>query len=120
MTALPVRPPALHPAQLDQRVTLRQRAAGVDGLGQASGAWQDVATVWAQVQPLRGREYFAAGQLQAEVSVRMRIRWRAGVVPTMRADWRGVPHDIVSVVDVDGARVVLELMCAQGVRDGRA
>lgn len=105
--------------RLNQRVTLQQRTAGVDALGQELTTWSDVATVWAEVQPLRGREYFAAGQMQATVDVRIRIRWRAGVVPSMRALWRGQPHEIVSVIEPDGAKSMLELMCVSGVRDGR-
>lgn len=105
--------------RLNQRVTLQQRAAGVDALGQELTTWSDVATVWAEVQPLRGREYFAAGQLQSAVDVRVRIRWRAGVVPAMRVVWRGEPMEIVSVIEPDAAKVSLELMCVSGVRDGR-
>lgn len=33
---------------LNQRVTLQQRASGVDALGQESSTWQDVATAWVQ------------------------------------------------------------------------
>jgi SPP1 family predicted phage head-tail adaptor len=102
-----------------ERVTIQQRAAGVDALGQPSTTWEDVAEVWAAVQPLRGREFFAAGQTQSPVDVRVRIRHRSGVEPTMRAIWRDVPHDIVSVVDVEARRTVLELMCSTAARDSR-
>ena len=109
----------LNAGELDQRVTLQQRAAGVDALGQDSATWADVATVWAKAEPLRGREFFAAGQAHSEVSVRFRIRYRTGVLPTMRALWRGVPHDVVAVLEPHGDKVSLELMCSTGARDGR-
>lgn len=105
--------------QLDQRITLQQRAAGQDSRGQESTTWSDVATVWASAQPLRGREFFAAAQVQAEATVRFRIRYRDGVVPTMRVLWRSQPYDINSVIDVDGGKHTLELMCLEGGRDGR-
>ena len=41
--------------QLDQRLTLQSRSAGVDVLGQASGAWVTVATVWGRARPVRSR-----------------------------------------------------------------
>lgn len=104
---------------LDQRITIQQRTAGVDALGQAATTWADVAEVWAQVQPLRGTEFFAAGQIQSAVEVRFRIRHRTGVAPTMRVLWRSQAHDIVSVIEPNGAQVMLELMCTAGVRDGR-
>lgn len=104
---------------LDQRITLQQRAAGVDALGQEAAAWTDAVTVWAAAEPLRGREYFAAAQTQSAVDVRFRIRWRAGVAASMRVLWRGVAHDITAVIEPRGARQELELMCTSGVKDGR-
>jgi len=105
---------------LNQRITLQQRAATQDGLGQAAGVWQDVATVWGRAQPLRGREFFAAGQTQAAAEVKFTIRYRAGLLPSMRVLWRGQPHDMVAPpIEVEGGREYLELMCATGVRDGR-
>ena len=109
----------LNAGDLNQRITLQSKAAGVDALGQDSTTWSDVATVWAQAQPIRGREYFAAGQTQSEVSVRFRIRYRSGIDSTMRVLWNSQAHDIESVIDVNGARVALELMCLAGVKDGR-
>lgn len=104
---------------LNQRITLQQRNVSIDALGEEVGAWADVAIVWASVKPSRGREYFAAGQMQDPQDVRIRIRHRAGVTELMRAVWRGVPHGINAVIDADGAGVMLELMCTKGLRDGR-
>jgi len=104
---------------MDQRIRLQQRVAGVDSLGQPSTTWQDVATLWAQAQPLRGREFWAAGQMQSEASVRFRVRWRSGVTTAMRVLWRDQAHDIVAVVDVGGGHHTLELLAAAGVGDGR-
>ena len=104
---------------LDQRIVIQQRTATVDALGQASESWGDVATVWASAMPLRGREFFAAGAMQSEASVRFRIRYKAGVTGAMRVMWRDVAHALVAEpIDVDGGRHTLELMCAAGVRDG--
>lgn len=111
---------ALLSGALDQRLTLQQRVAGANALGEASGAWVDVATVWGSAQPLRSRELFAAGQAQSITDVRFAIRWRADVQSTWRVVWRGEPHDIVGApIDVDGRRRTLELMCTTGLRDGR-
>ena len=50
---------------LDQRITLQARTASVDALGQGVETWVEVGTVWAKAQPLRGREFFAAGAMQS-------------------------------------------------------
>lgn len=110
---------ALSPGRKDQYVTIRRRETGVDALGQESTTWQTLAAVWAEAQPMRGREYFAAGQAQSQVDVRFRINFRTDVLPTHQVMWRAQPYDVVSVIDVDGKRQHLELMCATGARDGR-
>lgn len=110
----------INAGQMDQRVTLQQRAAGQNTLGEVVGTWTDVATVWAKVEPLRGREYFASGQMQTAVEVRITIRARADVRTTWRVLWRGQAHEVVSVIDPRAGGEYLELMCTAGIRDGRA
>lgn len=104
---------------LDQRVTLQRRQSGVDSLGQASESWQNVATVWGRVEPIRGREFFSAAQQQSETSVRVTIRYRTDIDTACRVMWRDQAHDIMAVIDPLARKETLELMCAAGVRDGR-
>jgi len=100
-------------------VSIEARAAGQDARGQPNGAWGPLLTdIRADAEPLKGREFFAAGQTQSEIAVRFTIRFRAGVVETQRVMWRGAPHEIVSVIP-GRLRDELELMCMHGVRDGR-
>ena len=113
---------AVSAGQFDQRITLQRRVSGKDARGQESTSWENLATlptVWSKADPLRGREYFAAGQVQSEVSVRFLIRYRADVEPTMRVLWRGQPYEILSVIETKAAQTQLELMCMSGVRDAR-
>lgn len=105
---------------MDQRITIQQASASLDGLGQRVETWADVATVWAQAQPLRGREFFAAGAINSEAAVKFRLRHRTGITGAMRVLWGGVPHAIVAEpIDVDGGRHTLELLCSAGIRDGQ-
>lgn len=104
----------LDPAEMDQRVQLQQRSVTQDAVGQDTITWSTTATVWAQVQALRGREFFAAAQVQQEQTLKVRIRYRAGIDATWRLLWRGVAHDIIGVVPV-GRNDMLEIMCLAGV-----
>ncbi len=105
--------------RLNQRVTIQQQGSTLDDIGANVASWSDLATVWAQAQPIRGREYFASGGEQQVADVRFRIRYRADITPNMRVRWRGVLHDIVDVIDVDGMRRSIELMTASKTRDAR-
>lgn len=106
-------------SELRTQITIQSEATADNTLGEPVQTWVDLVTVLAQAQPLRGREYFAAGQMQAPQDVRFRIRYHVGITETMRVMWRGVPHAINAVIDVDGAQLTLELMCTTGLRDGR-
>lgn len=107
----------LSAGDLDQRVTLQSKSVTRAGNGEEVVSWVDVATVWAKVGQIRGREFFAATQMQDAVDVRVNIRYRAGVTREMRLLWRGSPLDIVSVIE-NGRKEWLELMCVSGVRNG--
>lgn len=103
---------------LDQRVTLQSRTVVKDANGQDIITWFTEASVWAQVQAVRGREFFAAAQVQQEQTLKVRIRWRSGVLPSWRLVWQGRNHDITGIIPV-GRNDMLEIMCLQGVKDGR-
>jgi SPP1 family predicted phage head-tail adaptor len=108
-------------ARLRHTISIQQRAPGQDARGQPTGAWADVhAGVLAEVAPVRGREYFAAGQLQNPTDTRITIRHRPGIVPSMRVLHNGQPLDIISVIDPDSRGLTLELMCTTTLRDARA
>lgn len=108
---------AIAAGAMDQRVQLLSPATGTDALGQPTTGWVDQGTVWAQAQPLRGREFIAATAAAAEAPVRFRMRYRADVGADWRLVWRGVAHAISAPpMDVDGGRHTLEIMAtAKGV-----
>lgn len=110
---------SLGAGDLDQRITLQVRASAPGGFGQNIGAWGDVATLWAKAMPKAGSEGPDAGRKAQRTETDFVIRWRAGVHPGMRVLWRGVPHDVSAVLDVDAARTWLVLEAASGLGDGR-
>ena len=99
--------------RLRHRVTLQRKVVTRDAYGGEVITWTDVATVWAAVEPLRGRELEAAAQAGAELSARIVMRYRSDVVPEWRVAWDGHVYDIEAVVDVDGRHRTLELRCRE-------
>jgi SPP1 family predicted phage head-tail adaptor len=105
---------AMRAGKLRHRVTIQEdQGTTQDSLGQEIEDWQDVATVWAAVEPLQGREFLEAKQLQAEVTTRIRIRYRSGIEPEMRVVWGSHTYDVVSVVELESRRQEIELMCRE-------
>jgi SPP1 family predicted phage head-tail adaptor len=105
---------------LNQRVTLQQKSVTRNAIGEEVVTWPDVATVWAEAWPLRGREFFQAQQTQYAADVRFRLRYRADVqAANWRVVWNSEPYDIVSLIDVAARRETTEILAVHGVRDGR-
>ena len=96
--------------ELRHRVELQEKTETQTALG-VTETWRTVATLWADVRDLAGREYYAAAQTQTEVTTRVRIRYRAGVTPAWRLLHGARTLEIRSVIDPDGRRRELQLMC---------
>lgn len=86
--------------------------------------WPTVATRWASIAPLSGRELFMAQQIRADVTHRVKMRWfpdalsgqvKVGLKPKMRLVFQGRKLNVVSCIDVDELHVELDLLCIEEV-----
>ena len=111
---------SLGAGRLDRRITLqRQVASGQDAYGAPQTSWEDVATVWAAVEPVSGREFWAQQQVQAEATIRLIIRYRADITAEMRAVMGARVFALVAPpIDWRDRHEFLQLMCSEGVLDG--
>jgi len=99
---------------LRHRIEIQTRAPDVDALGQPIDDWQTAATVWASVEDLRGREFFEARQANvSEVTARVVIRHRPDVAPAQRLVHGARRFNVIGILDPDGRRRRLELMCEE-------
>lgn len=107
--------------RLRHRVVLEQRTGVANAYNEIPDTWATVATLSAAVEPLGGREFFAAQQVQGAASHRITLRYLAGVSIKNRVRWpdpaTGVDRifDITAVIDRDERHRVLELMCTEHV-----
>lgn len=101
--------------RLRERLTIQEETVTRDGSGEELRTWGTVATVWGQILPGTPNERFqaAAGQRVAEVSHRVRIRFREGITPKMRILWETRILEILGVVDPDGKRSTTYLLCTE-------
>lgn len=98
-----------------ERVTIEQETATPDGYGGYANTWATVATVWAKVEPLSGREQIEADKLQGVVNTRVTIRYRSDVVPGMRLVWGSRNYNIRAVISEEERDRFLQLTCDVGV-----
>lgn len=104
------------------RVTIQERVEDVrNELGEVIESWKDVRTVWAKVQPLRGRELFQAQQVQADVTHTVGFGYFFGLHPKNRCLMRacGCGNDrvlnIAQVINVEERNREYELVCVEVV-----
>jgi len=98
---------------LRHRITIQQEQETLDQYNTPTTAWQDVATVWAAIEPLRGREYLEAKNTTPELTVRIRIRYLPGVMSAMRVLYGSRIFNIKSVIDLDERHKETHLMCSE-------
>lgn len=63
--------------QMSQRVRIQQPTVAKDALGAPTQTWSDIATVWADIQPISGREARIADRIAAVVSHQITVRYRS-------------------------------------------
>ena len=102
-----------HTISIQERVAVRDAFAGV------SDQWTDVFTnMPASIEPLAGRELYSAQQHHSDVTVRIRVRHRDGILAAHRVLHRGQVYYVLYVVHVDLGNRELHLMCSIGVNEG--
>ncbi|TRZ62978.1 head-tail adaptor protein [Pseudomonas alloputida] len=105
-----------HRIELQRKVTPRDPST----LEFGEPEWQLFAKVWGKVTPLSARDLIAAQAAQSEATARMLIRYRPGVLPTMRILYRGELYSIEGppLEDAKSGLEYLTIMVSKGVKDG--
>ena len=99
--------------KLRHRIAIEQVAEIQDSDGSVIETWSAFADVQASIEPISGREYFAAQTTQAEVTHRFSLRYVSGVTPKMRVKYGSRIFDILSVINVNERNRELQLMCRE-------
>lgn len=98
----------MNSGKLDRYITIQSATETKDSFGAPIQTWATLASVWAQIKEVRGKEYFAAQAVNSEVDTIFAIRYRSDVTTKMRISYDSKTYDIQSVVEV-GRRDGLEL-----------
>jgi SPP1 family predicted phage head-tail adaptor len=110
--------------RFDKRITIQKRSATLDDYGQEINSWSDVATVWANVKPISGREKLKAGQVDSILTHTVAVRYNPAFMPPRTVDaWRivydGRYFNITASMDMDEASKYIIFDCTEGSIDGQ-
>ena len=105
---------------LRERVTFQKKSVTRNTVNEEVVTWVDVVTVWAQIEPLVGREFLDQRQMASQITTRIRIRYRPNINNLMRAKWGERIYEIDSVVTVQERRRETVVMCSEGTTPASA
>lgn len=101
---------------LRRRITIQRVTETQDDQGQVVETWATLATRWASIEPLQGREFFASQQLDESLDVRFRIRYDStvGTMTTKdRISWNSRTFDIRSISNLEQRNIEMEILAQE-------
>lgn len=100
------------------RVTFETPTVVQDAFGEPDQTWATLATRWARVMPMKGKERFSANQVQADVDHRIVCRYdstMSALAPGDRATWNTHVYDIKSIIWRDQTQKTMEILAQEHV-----
>lgn len=98
---------------LRYRLLLEEPLRTPDGGGGVSISWSPAATVWGAVHAKTGIEKLSAGRNSSKISHEITIRYRDGVLPSMRFRQDGRVFEILAVLTLDQEKRWLRCLCEE-------
>lgn len=105
--------PYINPGDLRQQVIIQTMTITRDTYGQEIETPATFATVWADIQPMLGKERIEGAATTSPVDTKIRIRSLAGVTAKMRVLWGTRTYKIESVVNVRERQREMVLYCRE-------
>lgn len=102
--------------RLRNRVTVQSMSTTQDAVGQETISWTDVATVWAQINPLSGRDYYTQSGEHAEITHEILMRHGTTVRPGDRIVYGSRNFDVRAALTVQERDAWLKLRVVE--KDG--
>lgn len=81
--------------------------------GEQETTWKDYATVWAEILPAVGREYWSSKQVVSEVTGKIKIRYLSGINTKMRVVYGLKIYDIKAVINVEEKNIEIVMMVSE-------
>jgi SPP1 family predicted phage head-tail adaptor len=108
---------------LTRRIKIQRPSTIKDSVGAPCRSWLDVATVWADIQPLSGKKAVIANRISAELSHQIIVRYQSlydnpQQVAQMRVLYKARIFNIHSALNEDEKRTQIILLASEGLDDG--
>ena len=101
--------------QYDKRVVIQANTGTADATGEVSPVWTTIASAWASIKPVSGKEFLYAGGAVAtgQVKIAMRYNPTLALTPRHRILYGTRIFEINHVADIDEAHIEWQLICTE-------
>lgn len=99
----------------NKRITFCRYEEKENALSQTAQILTEVKTVWASVEPTRGREYQEAQRIRPELTYKVTTRYHKGITPDMLIKFKGRYFNIISIINPRERNALLEIVCTEKV-----
>ncbi len=97
----------------NKRITFYRYEEKENALLQIEQLLTKVKTVWASVEPTRGREYQEAQRIRPELTYKVTTRYHKEITPDMFIKFKERYFNIVSIINVKERNEMLEIVCTE-------
>lgn len=109
----------MNPGKLRHKIDIQELASIPDGGGGKQEAWVTFLSAWASIDPLSGRELFAAMQIQSTASHKIKMRYRPGITAKHRIVFGTRIFNIIAPpMDIEERHIEIHLMCEEVFNNG--
>lgn len=102
--------------RLKHKITFQQLGKDKNGYGEIIEKWVDIKTVWAEIKPVSGNQFFAAKQINSEISHNVYIRYRADLKPSMRIKYKERVFEILYLMNVNEENWLMQIYCKELIK----
>jgi SPP1 family predicted phage head-tail adaptor len=98
---------------LRHRLNLERPARTSDNAGGFTKTWQHVVELWAQINPVSGRESLRKKRNTSRITHEIIIRYRKNILPTMRFTKGSRTFEILAILNEDEQNHWLKCHCEE-------
>jgi SPP1 family predicted phage head-tail adaptor len=95
--------------ELDRKISIQSSAGARNEYGERTETWAELASVWAKVVHLRGKELLAAQQIVPTAELEITMYWRGDLTESMRIVHDGKEYGIQHIAEI-GRRKGLRIL----------
>ena len=99
--------------RLRHKIIIEKPTETTSDTGDVIQSWAEFATVWAEVTPLRGREYWASKQITSEITGKIKIRYLNGITQKMRVKFDSRIFNIEAVLNPNEKNIETILLVSE-------